>query len=111
MGELGDTSPGEADMAFVRIGQFKAKKDQIEDLCRIYETDAIPEIKKAPGNVSAVLLRQHQEDDTFLAITLWKSREDAEAYDASGAAQRIVGKVRHTFAGPPTLTTYDAFGV
>jgi heme-degrading monooxygenase HmoA len=98
-------------MAFVRIGQFKAKRDHIEELCRIYERDAIPAIKSAPGNVSAVLLQQHQEDDTFLAITLWKSREDAAAYEKSGAAAQMVSKVRHTFASPPTLTTYDAFGV
>ena len=109
--QLTTTGPkGGKNMAFVRIGQFQAKPTEIPDLCRIYEHEAIPEIRRAPGNVSAVLLQQHQQSDTFLAITLWKSREDAEAYDDSGAAQQIVNKVRHTFAGPPTLTTYDAFG-
>jgi quinol monooxygenase YgiN len=98
-------------MAYARIGQFKAKSDHIGDLCRIYEQEAIPEIRAAPGNISAVLMRQQEEDETFLAITLWNSQEDAEAYDKSGAAQRVVDKVRHTFAGPATLTTYDALGI
>ncbi|MEO6610210.1 MAG: antibiotic biosynthesis monooxygenase [Aestuariivirga sp.] len=98
-------------MTYVRIGHFKSKSDSAAELCRIYEQEAIPEIRASEGNVSAALLRQHQEADAFLAITLWRTRASAEAYDASGAAARVVGKVRHLFDGPPTLTTYDAFGV
>jgi len=98
-------------MAFVRIGQFKAKPELVTELCETYERDAIPAIRAATGNVSAVLLQQHEAPDEFLAITVWRTRADAEAYDASGQAAQMVAKVRHAFAGPPTLRTYDAFGV
>ena len=98
-------------MAFVRVGEFKAKLTEADELCRIYEAEAIPAIRAAKGNVSAVLLRQHQEQDTFLAITIWQSSADAEAYDKSGMATQMVNKIRPAFAGPPKLTTYDTFGI
>jgi quinol monooxygenase YgiN len=98
-------------MEFVRIGQFHAKPGEAETLSGIYEREAIPAIRSAPGNVSAVLLRQHQQADLFMAITIWKTQSAAEDYDRSGMAQQMVGKIRHLFAGPPSLTTYDAYGI
>ncbi|HEY6038135.1 MAG TPA: antibiotic biosynthesis monooxygenase [Kofleriaceae bacterium] len=98
-------------MAYVRIGQFTALTDRIAELRETYEREAIPAIRAAPGNLSAVLLQQHQASDQFLAITVWASEADAVTYDKSGHAARTVAKVRHTFASAPVLTTYDAYGV
>ena len=98
-------------MAFVRIGRFQARTDKIEELCRIYERDAIPEIRAAEGNISAALLQRDGAADMFLAITVWRSRDDAELYDRSGQAQQVVGKIKHAFAGPPVLETYAAYGI
>jgi len=98
-------------MAFVRIGKFTAKSDMISKLRSTYERDAIPKIRAATGNISAVLLEQHEAAGEFLAITIWKTRADAEVYDASGQASAMVAAVRHTFAGAPTLTTYEAYGI
>lgn len=98
-------------MAFVRIGRFTAQADKIEELCRIYERDAIPAIRAAEGNISAALLQREDAADTFLAVTVWRTRDDAELYDRSGQAQQMVGKIKHAFAGPPVLETYAAYGV
>ena len=65
----------------------------------------------APGNVSAVLFHQHQATDEFLAITIWRTRAEAEAYDASGQAAAMAATIRHAFAAPPVLTTYEAYGI
>ena len=46
-----------------------------------------------------------------MAITVWSTLEDAERYDRSGQAAVMVDKIRFAFAGPPTLSTYDAFGI
>ena len=97
-------------MTFVRIGQFKALPDKTEELKLVYAAEAIPAIRSAAGNVSAVLLQQHEAAESFLAITVWKTEADAIAYDQSGQAATMVDKIRFSFAGPPTLTTSDAFG-
>jgi quinol monooxygenase YgiN len=98
-------------VAFVRIGQFRALPEKTEELKQVYETEAIPAIRSAAGNVSAVLLQQHKAAESFLAITVWKTEQDAIAYDQSGQAAKMVDKIKFAFAGPPTLTTYDALGV
>ncbi|MEI9408433.1 putative quinol monooxygenase [Mesorhizobium salmacidum] len=98
-------------MAFVRIGQFRALPDTTERLLDVYEAEAIPAIRAAEGNISAVLLQQHQARDTFMAINVWSTAEDAERYDRSGEAAATVDKIRFAFAGPPSLSTYDAFGI
>ncbi|HEY1549893.1 MAG TPA: antibiotic biosynthesis monooxygenase [Kofleriaceae bacterium] len=98
-------------MAFVRVGRFKAKPELVAELCQTYQDEAIPRIRAARGNVSAVLFQPHRDDDDFLAITIWQTQADAERYEVSGQAAEIVAKVRHTFAAPPALATYDALGI
>jgi quinol monooxygenase YgiN len=98
-------------MTFVRIGQFKAMPEKTDILRSIYEGEAIPAIRAAQGNISAVLLQQHDARESFMAITVWNSAADAARYDQSGQAALMVDKIRFAFAGPPSLTTYDAFGV
>ncbi|WP_210243290.1 antibiotic biosynthesis monooxygenase [Mesorhizobium sp. B2-3-11] len=71
-------------MAFVRIGQFRALPDTTERVRDVYEAEAIPAIRAAKGNISAVLLQQHQARDTFMAITVWSTAEDAERYERRG---------------------------
>ena len=97
-------------MPFVRVGEFRTKEDAADEVVRIYESEAIASIRGASGNLSALLLRQHQQPDRFLAITIWRTSADADAYEKSGLAQQMVSKIRHAFAGPPTLTTYEAHG-
>jgi len=98
-------------MAFVRVGNFKARPENIDELRRIYETEAIPVIRTATGNISAVLLQQREAPDSFMAITIWASEADATTYDRSGTAREMVDKIRFGFAGPPQLATYDAYGL
>jgi heme-degrading monooxygenase HmoA len=98
-------------MGFMRIGDFKALTDKKDELIKIYTKEAIPIIKKAPGNIGAFILQQHNKSNCFLACTAWKSQRDAENYEKSGQASEMVSKIRHTFDGPPILLTYEIFGM
>jgi len=62
-------------------------------------------------NGTLLFLQQREAPDAFMAITVWNTEGDAEAYDKSGQALEMVNKIRFAFAGPPTLCTYDAFGI
>jgi quinol monooxygenase YgiN len=95
-------------MNFVRVGQFSVRPGSADEVCAAYRRDAIPLIRQAIGNIGAMLLRRTDTPDVLMAITLWESREHAEAYEASGQAQRAVDVIRTALAGPPTLTTWSA---
>ncbi|HEY3145458.1 MAG TPA: antibiotic biosynthesis monooxygenase [Dongiaceae bacterium] len=97
-------------MTFVRAGVFKAQRDKSDELRRIYDQEVIPMIRSVGGNLGAFLLQQHDDRESFIALTAWRTKTDAEAYEHSGKAAQMVDKIRHALSGPPTLVTYDGFG-
>ena len=42
-----------------------------------------------------------------VSVTAWDSREDAEAYEMSGAYEELVAKFRHFYTGPERLASYE----
>ena len=98
-------------MGLMRIGSFRIQPDKIEEFLKIYVGDAIPVIKSAHGNMGAFILQDNNDRNYFQACTAWKTKEDAENYDKSGVAMEMVNKVKHTFDGPPTLTTFTVYGI
>jgi len=40
-------------------------------------------------------------------VTAWDSREDAEAYERSGAYEELVAKFRHFYTEPELLASYE----
>jgi heme-degrading monooxygenase HmoA len=72
-----------------------------------YNTQAVPKVRRFKGNLGCLLLEPATAGDaSFIACTLWATRDDAEAYESSGAAQEVVALVRAYFSGPPSLKAY-----
>ena len=99
-------------MAFVRVGQFKALPERVEELRAIYEAEAIPAIRAARGNISAVLLQQHQARNAFMAITVWDTAEDAERFPQElphGGVVQIAANHYCVGMHPDTAAAIDQF--
>jgi heme-degrading monooxygenase HmoA len=84
------------------------KAGQRAALSAIYNQQAVPRVRARPGNVACLLLEPTAEADPFMAVTIWQTRADAEAYEAGGEAAAVVALVREFFAGPPTLRSYES---
>jgi quinol monooxygenase YgiN len=93
---------------WVRIGSFPVKPDQVANLRRTYNEQAIPKVRAYPGNLGCLLLEPTVEGDPFLVMTVWQDRAAADAYESCGAAGEVVSLVRAFFAGPPTLRSYES---
>jgi heme-degrading monooxygenase HmoA len=91
---------------FVRLGSFDVVAGKLDELRAIYNRDCVPVVKSAPGNVDAYLLEPADGAGQIVACTIWVTEQAAVAYEASGTAKEVVGKVRQFFAGPPTLRAY-----
>ena len=91
---------------FVRLGSFEVVPGKLDELRAVYNRDCVPVVKAAPGNVDVYLLEPAEGSGPIVACTIWGTEEAAVAYDASGTAKEVVGKVRHFFAGPPALRSY-----
>jgi heme-degrading monooxygenase HmoA len=91
---------------FARMGSFRVAPGKLEELRRIYLGECAPIVKSAPGNLDCCLLESATDPDAVAAWTVWQTEKHAQDYDSSGMAQTVVAKVRHLFAGPPTLSSY-----
>ncbi len=91
---------------FVRMGSFRVRAGQLDELRRIYLGECASLVKAAKGNVDCCLLESASDGDAVAAWTAWETEQHATDYEASGVAQAVVAKVRHLFAGPPTLQSF-----
>ena len=91
---------------FVRQGSFEVVPGKLAELREIYARDCLPIVRAAPGNLDVYLMEPADEQGPIVACTIWKTEADAVAYDASGTAKEVVGKVKAFFAGPPALRSY-----
>jgi heme-degrading monooxygenase HmoA len=91
---------------FVRLGSFEVQPGRLDELRATYYRDCVPIVKAAPGNVDVYLLEPAEGAGQVVACTIWRTEQDAVAYDASGTAKEVVARVKPLFAGPPTLRSY-----
>jgi quinol monooxygenase YgiN len=96
---------------WVRVGSFPVKPDQVADLRRTYNEQAVPKVRAQSGNLGCLLLEPNVEGEPFLVLTVWHDRAAADAYESSGAAKQVVSLVAAFIAGPPTLRSYESASV
>ena len=96
---------------FVRLTYFGFKPDKLEKLKKFYNEVAIPTVKKQKGNLECKLLEPVEKKDEYISMTIWESKEDADAYHSKGVYKSLVDQVRPYFSKEPTLRTYKAEGV
>lgn len=68
----------------MRLFQSKVKPEAVGKLGEFYETKVIPELQKIKGCMFAGLIQDRTQPGTGFSMTLWQTKEDAEAYEKSG---------------------------
>ncbi len=77
---------------YMRLLRLKVKPEAVDMLRRFYETRVIPELKKMPGCMFAGLILDKLQPETGVSMTLWRTEEDAEAYEKSGVFQDLLNE-------------------
>ena len=70
----------------------------MEEFRRIYETVIKPEIQKVKGCRYVYLTGSMKNPDQVISLTIWDTKEDADAYEHSGVFTQLVKQVEHTFS-------------
>ena len=92
---------------WVRLALAKIKPESVDEFRKIWNDEVRPIIEKQNGFVDAMFLEPVSEEDDFISCTLWESKENGDAYEASGTYKELVGKVVHTLAAPPVVKSYE----
>ena len=93
---------------YVRLTYLNFLPGKTEEAKRIYNSELAPVVKKQKGNLDCRMLLPVDNADDFISMTVWDSKEDADAYQASGVYKQLVDKIRHTYSKEPVLKVYSS---
>ena len=93
---------------FVRMTFTKIDPASAEAVRALYYRDEIwGVLDRQKGHRFHYLLESIDAPGEGVSVTAWDSREDAEAYERSGAYEELVAKFRNFYTGPERLASYE----
>ncbi len=96
---------------FVRMTFTKNDPAAAEAARALYNSDEVSGVLgRQEGHRFHYLLDSPDAPGEGVSVVAWDSREDAEAYERSGAYEGLVGKFAHFYAEPPQLRSYEVVG-
>jgi len=78
---------------FMRLVNLKVKEGRLSDFARFYEERTIPALQGVKGCLYASLLKPTADDVECVSMTLWRSRENVEAYEKSGLYDELLDEM------------------
>ena len=81
--------------------------DKLDEFRKIYNEQIVPTVKAHKGNLHTFLMESIDKEGETTSFTAWETQEDGDAYERSGTYVEMVNRVKHTFAGIPTLWSYE----
>jgi len=91
-------SKDEKKFMFLRIRSIKIKPDKRGELEQIYKEEVIPALNAVRGCRYAYLTESTEDKDEFISLTIWNSKDDADAFESSELAAQLNDKIKHTLA-------------
>ncbi len=79
---------------FMRLLNISAKSSDMEVMRSFYDAIVIGELQKIDGCLFAGLLQSNKDSNEGLSLTLWDSRDHADAYEKSGTYKKILEQAK-----------------
>ena len=93
---------------FVRMTFTKIDPASAEAARALYNSDEVSGVlERQSGHRFHYLLESADVPGEGVSVTAWDSREDAEAYEMSGAYEELVARFSHFYTGPARLGSYE----
>jgi heme-degrading monooxygenase HmoA len=77
----------------MRLVNLKVKEGRLHDFARFYEERTIPALQQTKGCLYASLLKPTDDDVECVSMTMWRSREDVDAYEKSGLYDELLDEM------------------
>lgn len=88
-----------ADRLYVRLLSIKLQPGKREEFVKIYNAEILPALDKVKGCRYAFLTEGIEDQNAVVSLTVWSSKDAADAYESSGQFEDLMDKVRHTLSG------------
>ncbi len=83
---------------FVRLTTLKIKPDKITEFKQLYTKEILPTLLSVKGCRYAYLTEGVEDNSEMVSVTIWDSKEDAQAYERGGLFQQLVEKSKDKFS-------------
>jgi len=83
---------------YLRIVSFIVKPGKMDELRQIYADEIIPALQSVTGCRYANLTESMEEKNEAISLTIWNSKQDSDAYEASGLFSEMTDKIKHTLS-------------
>jgi len=91
---------------FTRVVAVNTKPGKVRELAKTIQNKILPILEGQQGFVDEILLVSDTEPDQILALSFWKSQEDAERYTHE-QFPRINELISHLLASAPVSRTFN----
>jgi quinol monooxygenase YgiN len=83
---------------YVRIVSLSIQNGKENDFKKLYNDEIIPALLSMQGCRYAYLTQSIKESNSFISVTIWDKKEDADFYDKSGKFKELIDKASSTFS-------------
>jgi len=91
---------------YTRVVEITSKSGKARELCNTIDDRVLPILKKQAGFVDETVIVSDTEPNKILALSFWKSREDAQRYD-SEQFDTVQKTIQHLLEAAPMVRTFD----
>jgi heme-degrading monooxygenase HmoA len=91
---------------FTRVVELTSKPGKAQELSNTINEKGVPILQKQNGFVDEIILNSDAEPDRVLALSFWKTKEDAERYRRE-QYKNVLESVRHLLQSEPNIRTFD----
>ena len=90
---------------FGRLVTMKLEANSLVELPRIMENEVLPLLRKQKGLCDEISFVS-PERSVAVSVSLWDTKEDAEAYNLAGY-QEVLKTLARVLEGTPTVATFE----
>jgi heme-degrading monooxygenase HmoA len=87
------------------VTRWEVRPERWDDALALFRDEVVPFLEKQPGFLR-VLLSGDAASRRGVTLTMWRSEEDARAFERGGAAARAREPMARVFAAPPQIVGY-----
>jgi heme-degrading monooxygenase HmoA len=91
---------------FTRIVEVTSKAGKARDLTRTVSEKVLSILKNQPGFMDEITLVSDEDPNRILAISFWKSKENADAYQRE-QYNKVTETIRNLIEGDPKVRTFE----
>ena len=91
---------------FTRIVECTVKPEKRDEMTQRIRNEVLPLLQKQPGFVDELSLSSEHDPERMVAISFWKTREDAERYHRENFS-RVQEIVKPYLKGSLRVETYN----